>query len=146
MEPVDRRERPVLLDPEGKVCSFCGRTASADDRVVGGFGVLCCAECVETAHLLVTSGEVPDLVDVAWKDRSEAEILEALPRIVAASRQVERFLFTWVAVARESGISWAHIGRTLGVTRQAAWERFAKRLPDLPAGAEGSEREEVTEQ
>ena len=29
-----------------------------------------------------------------------------------------------VAKARAGGASWEHIGKVLGVTRQAAWERF----------------------
>ncbi|MCL8025452.1 ClpX C4-type zinc finger protein [Nocardioides bruguierae] len=146
MDPFERRERPLLLTPEGKTCSMCGRTGGAGDRMVGGFGVVVCADCVADAHRLVTGSAEPDAADVPWKDRSQAEILETLPRIVAASRQMERFLFTWVAVARQSGISWAHIGRTLGVTRQAAWERFAKRLPDVPAADEDVAEEVVTEQ
>ena len=31
-----------------------------------------------------------------------------------------------VEVAREAGCSWAAIGKVLGVSRQAAWERFGK--------------------
>jgi len=35
----------------------------------------------------------------------------------------------WVQLARDRGLSWTEIGQALGVSRQAAWERFAKGRP-----------------
>jgi hypothetical protein len=50
-------------------------------------------------------------------------------RIRAAAADVraagERLLDA-VAAAREAGLSYAAVGAALGITRQAAWERFAK--------------------
>jgi len=51
-------------------------------------------------------------------------------RVIAGIREGARNLDDWqqkaVAVAREQGRSWEEIGAACGVTRQAAWERFAK--------------------
>jgi hypothetical protein len=38
---------------------------------------------------------------------------------------VEAALEQWVTEARRREASWARIGAALGMTRQAAWERFA---------------------
>ena len=55
---------------------------------------------------------------------SDEEILAKIPAIVAVRDQVEEFLHQWVAVARGRGHTWSLIGKTLGVSRQAAWQRF----------------------
>jgi hypothetical protein len=39
--------------------------------------------------------------------------------------RVEDKIFEVVRVCRESGKSWTQIGEILGVTKQAAWERFS---------------------
>jgi ATP-dependent Clp protease ATP-binding subunit ClpX len=53
------------------------------------------------------------------------ELLELLPRMAAASDQVEGGLRECVARLREQGVTWARIGEALGVTRQSAWGRFS---------------------
>ncbi len=40
----------------------------------------------------------------------------------------EKFLYQSVHMAREAGYSWKDIGTALGVSRQAAWERFSHGL------------------
>jgi hypothetical protein len=40
---------------------------------------------------------------------------------------LEETLTEAVDAAREQGCSWAEIGEKLGVTRQAAWDRFSSR-------------------
>jgi ATP-dependent Clp protease ATP-binding subunit ClpX len=58
------------------------------------------------------------------------ELLDTLPNIVRTSAQVDQFLHEWVQMLHDRGASWQRIGMTLGVSRQAAWERF-HRKPDL---------------
>lgn len=56
---------------------------------------------------------------VAWKDLfSEAHKTEALG---------DRLVIEAVAAARAAGASWAVIGSVLGITRQAAHERFSRK-------------------
>ena len=41
---------------------------------------------------------------------------------------VEKLLYESVQMAREAGHSWSEIGKTMGVSKQAAWERFSHGL------------------
>ncbi len=61
----------------------------------------------------------------AWdRATSERDPLVAL----AATRELRTLLYDWEAAlaraASEAGHSWDEIGKTLGVSRQAAWTRF----------------------
>ncbi len=56
---------------------------------------------------------------------SDEDLLAHLPKVAAASAQVEQQLTTWVRQARSRGITWTRIGEALGMTRQSAWERFS---------------------
>lgn len=50
---------------------------------------------------------------------------EAHEQLQRDEQQVERL----VAAAREYGVSWSSIGSVLGVSKQAAWERFGSNDP-----------------
>jgi predicted transcriptional regulator len=39
--------------------------------------------------------------------------------------QVDAAVHEYVATLRERGISWTRVGEALGVSKQAAWERFS---------------------
>ena len=70
-----------------------------------------------------------------WETMSDAEVLATLPRILASAEQNASFAQEWVDLLRGRGVSWAEIGRVLGVSRQAAWERFARKSGDNGATA-----------
>ena len=53
------------------------------------------------------------------------EPLETVREAARAVVEARDRLVDAVSVAREAGLSYAAIGETLGVSRQAAWERFA---------------------
>jgi hypothetical protein len=55
--------------------------------------------------------------------RAPAEPGQHLARTVVA--QVDAAIHDHAAVLRERGISWTRIGEALGVSKQAAWERFS---------------------
>ena len=40
------------------------------------------------------------------------------------------FLRDWVKLIRSRKISWAEIGKVMGISRQAAWERFREVAAD----------------
>ncbi len=50
-------------------------------------------------------------------------------KLIAGIREGSRSLDRWqrkaVKAARKRGLSWEEIGSALGVSRQAAWERFS---------------------
>lgn len=110
-------------------CSFCGLPRARTGPMVGGPGVAICHPCVQRADRMLQDAAGVDLVAGSaepWLTLTDDELLEALPAIAASGEQVERQLHRWVDVARERGLSWARIGGALAMTRQSAWERFAR--------------------
>ncbi len=111
----------------GKVCSFCGTVGDKKTRFAGGLGALMCRDCLNFYHEVFTSdAKVEEIRRPVWEEMSDAEMLSKLPLIAATSDQVGQFLRDWVELIRDRDISWAEIGKVLGVSRQAAWERFSQ--------------------
>jgi|SRR5271165_2073274 len=112
----------------GLACSFCMKPASAVTKLVMGPGVFICNECVELcAEIIATQPErTEDLGPSGWEQKlTDEELLNHLPKVAAASVQVDQQLTTWVRRARSRGITWTRIGDALAMTRQSAWERFS---------------------
>ena len=117
----------LKLDAHGKICSFCGREWSPQTRFAGGMGALICLDCVDGYHRVMHSPKhVDEVARPAWDLMPDQEVLDMLPKIVATSDQVDGFLHDWVRIIRARKTSWADIGSVLGVSRQAAWERFRR--------------------
>ena len=129
----------MSITREGRTCSFCGAPGgpTTDTPLIGGLGAQICVTCIDDFHVLVHDEEAIAASRGAfpWESMSDAEVLATLPRILASAEQNVHFAQEWVGMLRERGISWAEIGRTLGVSRQAAWERFARKSPDNGATA-----------
>lgn len=111
----------------GACCTFCLKAPADVETMVAGPGVFICNECVALCvELIASKPKTPERKVPSWKERlSDDEILTTLPRIAAASQQVERQLAEWVAEVRSRGVTWTRIGAALGMTRQSAWERFS---------------------
>jgi ATP-dependent Clp protease ATP-binding subunit ClpX len=116
---------------EGRICSFCGTPGGpgTDLPLLGGLGAQICRTCVDDFH-----GIIHDDARIAearrtlpWETMPASELLATLPMILASAEQNASFAQEWVEMLRERGVTWAEIGRVLGVSRQAAWERFAKK-------------------
>lgn len=119
------------FDPANKSCSFCGIQGTSETRFAGGLGAMMCADCVlHYAEIFASEARSKAITRPPWNDMSDAEVLATLPLIEKASTQVNDFLGEWVAMARGRKLSWAEIGNALGVTRQAAWQRFSHMAPD----------------
>lgn len=118
----------LRLKAEEASCSFCGTEWSADNRFAGGMGALMCARCLKKyGEIFDSPRAMAELGDYRWwHDMTTDEMVEMLPKIVATESQVNMFLRDWVDLLRERGRSWTEIGAALGVTRQAAWERFGR--------------------
>ncbi|MEO5663162.1 MAG: hypothetical protein ABIR39_07750 [Nocardioides sp.] len=123
------------INPAHKTCSFCGKQGTADTLFAGGLGAMMCSDCVSGFHKKFSTEEgrrsisLRSKARMPWDEMSDAELLGNLPKIAATAAQVGSFLADWVQLARDRGLSWAEIGQALGVSRQAAWERFAKARP-----------------
>lgn len=129
-------------NPAHRTCSFCGVQGTADTLFAGGLGAMMCSDCVSHFHDKFSSEEgrrsisLRSMRQLPWDEMSDAELLSNLPMIAATVTQVSSFLADWVQLARDRGLSWAEIGQALGVSRQAAWERFARsRSPGTNASA-----------
>lgn len=61
--------------------------------------------------------------------RSDAErvrdYLDSLARVAARRRALDREITVSVSAARAAGVPWSQIGHALGVTRQAAQQRYS---------------------
>jgi hypothetical protein len=109
-------------------CSFCRKPPEAVAKLVAGPGVYICDECVALCTELIATpseGSPQDRLTNWEQQMSDDDLLGHLPRVAAASEQVERQLTAWVRQARGRGITWTRIGESLGMTRQSAWERFS---------------------
>ena len=104
-------------------CSFCMKDKEAVARLVAGPGVYICNECVNLCELILAENPAPGFG--SWTDRPEDELLASLARIQAVEAQVDATVHEHVDILRGRGVSWTRIGQALGVSKQAAWERFS---------------------
>ena len=120
----------MSITREGRICSFCATIGGpgTDVPLIGGLGAQVCVSCVDAFHeILHDEGRVAAARGaLPWDRMTDAEVLATLPQILASAEQNTAFAQEWVDMLHRRGITWAEIGRVLGVTRQAAWERFAK--------------------
>lgn len=112
----------------GKLCSFCGKPGAPDVKLAGGLGAMICDECVEHFH---QNNQSPDVVRAMskppWESMTDIDLLASLPLILRSADQNVAFAQEWVNLLRDRKLSWAEIGKALGVSRQAAWRRFGQR-------------------
>jgi hypothetical protein len=129
----------MAITRAGKICSFCGTPGGpgTDVPLVGGLGAQVCATCIDEFHAVIHDEAATKAARkvMPWESMTDAEVLATLPRILASAEQNVSFAQEWVDLLRERHVSWAEIGRVLGVSRQAAWERFARKSGDKSATA-----------
>jgi hypothetical protein len=104
-------------------CSFCSKDKDAVAKLVAGPGVYICYECVDLCRRIIAEEPVPE--PGAWSERPDDELLSSLVRIQAVASQVDAAVHDYVGVLRDRGVTWTRIGESLGVSKQAAWERFS---------------------
>ncbi|GAB3993397.1 ClpX C4-type zinc finger protein [Nocardioides marmoraquaticus] len=116
------------------MCSFCGKRGIPEEKLAGGLGAMICKTCA--AHCAAVLDSNPTPVSDAmppWGDADDTALLGNLTLIAANAEQSHLFLVEWVDLLRTRGVSWAAIGAALGVSRQAAWERFSAKVDRLRA-------------
>ena len=114
---------PGASPPQTLCCSFCTKDKEAVAKLIAGPGVYICNECVGLCDLILA--EQPASGFGSWNEQPDDEMLASLARIQAAVSQADAAVHDHVAVLRDRGISWTRIGGALGVSKQAAWERFS---------------------
>jgi hypothetical protein len=103
-------------------CSFCGKTDRQVERLIAGPAVYICDGCVKTCNKILDGTPSPF---IGWDAMSDEQLLTSLRPAAAAADSMRDVLQTQVDTLRKRGVSWAAIGESLGVSRQAAWERFS---------------------
>jgi hypothetical protein len=91
--------------------------------LVAGPGVHICDACIALCGRVLTGK--PTAPFASWKAYSDEEVLAMLPASAEALNTAEASLREHVHALRHRSISWERIAGMLGVTRQAAWERFS---------------------
>jgi hypothetical protein len=119
-----RKPMNVVASPQPELaCTFCRKSRSKTGPLVAGPGVTICRECVSTCARLLTGKATAAFA--GWDALTEDELLDALPATALAVESSDRDLRDHVARLRSRGVSWERIAGALGVSRQAAWERFS---------------------
>jgi hypothetical protein len=108
-------------------CSFCRKDQDAVAKLIAGPGVYICNECVKLCDLILAEEPVSSFGSSfgSWDERPDDELLASLARTQAVVAQADAAVHDHVAILRDRGISWTRIGQALGVSKQAAWERFS---------------------
>ena len=102
-------------------CSFCLRSADEVERLLGGPAAHICDACVDACDRILADPTVPfPLFDGSDDDALLGRLRPAADRVASADAGLRGL----VDLLRTRKVSWARIGQALGVSRQAAWERF----------------------
>jgi ATP-dependent Clp protease ATP-binding subunit ClpX len=120
--PRDKTLHPLLH------CSFCGKNQTQVRKLIAGPAVFICDECVDLCNKIIAEPDFPA------EKLPKLENLDAMPNDkLLHTLAIQAALFEYartrmqevVDTLRKREVSWATIGVALGVSRQAAWDRFS---------------------
>lgn len=103
-------------------CSFCGKDAGQVGKLIAGPKVHICDACVGVCNKIL---EATPATFAGWDAMTDGQLLDSLRPASATVDAVRAVLQAQVEALRQRGVSWADIGSALGISRQAAWERFS---------------------
>jgi ClpX C4-type zinc finger len=109
--------------PRTLSCTFCRKDQHQVAQLVAGPNVHICDACIALCARLLTGK--PTAAFAGWGSLTDEEFLATLPAAAAAVDIAAEKLQEHVEMIRRRGISWERIGIAMGVSRQAAWERFS---------------------
>lgn len=108
-------------------CSFCAKPQMEVVVLVSGPGVFICNECVTLCESIIAAQPAkptePAAIITPEKTPTDT-LLKVLKGYNTAFERVDQSMQDVTDILRERDVSWAVIGETLGVSRQAAWKRF----------------------
>jgi ATP-dependent Clp protease ATP-binding subunit ClpX len=117
-------------DAKPLYCAFCAKSQHEVKKLIAGPAVFICDECVALCVAYIEDRpDAPELVDArkkfaapeTWPTERHLALLEAREQL---SERARASLQSTIDILRRRDVSWAVIGAALGVSRQAAWERF----------------------
>ena len=104
-------------------CSFCGKSETEVARLLaGGSGKHICDACVGVCNNILDATPLPFS---SWDGLSDEQLLTAIKASEASVAALRSLQQAQVEALRKREVSWAEIGKALGMSRQAAWERFS---------------------
>jgi ClpX C4-type zinc finger len=112
----------LLLKRAGLRCSFCKKTAAQVSKLLGGPKVHICDACVGVCNRILDA--TPSTFK-GWDAMTDEQLLAGLGPAAASVEATRGVLQTQIDTLRRREVSWSAIGSALGVSRQAAWERFS---------------------
>ena len=105
-------------------CSFCGKDSASVKALIAGPHVFICDECVAVCNQCL-GGEAAPVKNSDWDQYSSEQLLDLLGRSAAIADSAGEHLNSHVDALRKRNVTWEAIGKELGVSRQAAWQRFS---------------------
>ena len=110
-------------------CSFCGTAQTEVKTLVAGQGVFICDECVQLCQAVIgeqaAAPAAREVLDSLLPDNAPTEkLLKTLAGYNGAFERIDAGMQDIVDILRDRSVSWATVGQTLAVSRQAAWKRF----------------------
>ena len=107
-----------------RYCSFCGKNQDEVATLIAGPTVFICNECIGLCNRILEDKGATARIRPAETASTESLLLMLkVEGALDARRRIE--LQEIVDVLRKRDVSWATIGEALGVSRQAAWDRFS---------------------
>lgn len=103
-------------------CSFCRKDQNAVQALIAGPGLHICGDCVKSCNAILRGEPAPDFP--GWAAMTDDALLETLVPSVRLVDDARETLQAHIDLLRERKVSWGRIGEALGISRQAAWERF----------------------
>ena len=103
-------------------CSFCLKSEKEVAKLMAGAKGYICDVCVGACNRIL---EATPKTFAGWDTMSDDELVASLKPASATVDATRAVLQSIVDTLRGRGVSWEAIGRALGVSRQAAWERFS---------------------
>jgi hypothetical protein len=122
------RNKPPAQTKKGDPrCSFCGKRHNEVSKLVGGPGVYICDSCVGLCNDILADQANQDTGPgwTGWESMTDDDLLASLGGNLSSVEHVREGLQAKVDELRRRELSWARIGESLGMSRQAAWERFS---------------------
>ncbi len=111
-------------------CSFCGKSNVQVKKLIAGPAVHVCDECVALCTKIIAETPDPDPATrparIEWPaDLPTDNLLSLLKAQEKTHEEVAARLQNSIDLLRKREVSWQLIGDALGISRQAAWERFS---------------------
>jgi len=103
-------------------CSFCGKSEREVAKLMAGPKVHICDACVGVCNRIL---EAAPTTFAGWDAMTDGQLLAALRPAAASVDATRAVLQAQVDSLRARSVSWEAIGGALGISRQAAWERFS---------------------